>query len=91
MVQNPTPSFTSKFKFFEYTNDEVTKSFEKNVLKEMNKAFQLKFLQGIGYSHTKFLQGSGLKYLENSAVLARVRLQAVTEKGRFRVIFFGTS
>jgi len=39
MVQNPTPSFTSKFKFFEYTNDEVTKSFEKNVLKEMNKAF----------------------------------------------------
>jgi hypothetical protein len=39
MVQNPTPSFTSKFKFFEYTNDEVTKSFEKNILKEMNKAF----------------------------------------------------
>ena len=39
MVQNPTPSFTSKFKFFEYTNNEVTKSFEKNVLKEMNKSF----------------------------------------------------
>jgi len=39
MIQNPTPNFTPKFKFFEYTNDEVTKSFEKNVLKEMNKAF----------------------------------------------------
>ena len=39
MKQNPTPSFTPKFKFFNYTEDEVTKSFEKNILKEMNKAF----------------------------------------------------
>ena len=51
----------------------------------------MKFLQGIGYRHTKFLQGSGLEYLEKSAVLARVRFRAITEKGRFRVIFFGTS
>ena len=87
MIQNPTPSFAPKYNFFNYADDEVTKSFEKNILKEMNKAFQLKFLQGIGYKHTKFLQGSGLEYLENSAVLARVRLQAVTKKGRFRVIF----
>ena len=39
MVQNPTPSFTAKFKFFEYLDNEVPRSFEKNVLKEMNKAF----------------------------------------------------
>jgi hypothetical protein len=39
MVQNPTPSFVPKFNFFNYTEDEVTKSFEKNILKEMNKAF----------------------------------------------------
>ena len=39
MVQNPTPSFAPKFNFFNYTEDEVTKSFEKNILKEMNKAF----------------------------------------------------
>ena len=39
MKQNPTPNFGSKFKFFEYLDNEVPKSFEKNVLKEMNKAF----------------------------------------------------
>ena len=39
MVQNPTPSFVPKFNFFNYTEDEVTKSFEKNILKEMNKSF----------------------------------------------------
>ena len=39
MIQNPTPSFVPKFNFFNYTEDEVTKSFEKNILKEMNKAF----------------------------------------------------
>ena len=39
MKQNPTPNFGSKFKFFEYLDNEVPKSFEKNILKEMNKAF----------------------------------------------------
>ena len=39
MIQNPTPSFAPKYNFFNYADDEVTKSFEKNILKEMNKAF----------------------------------------------------
>ena len=44
-------------------------------------------MQGIGLRITKFLRPFGLEYLENSAVLARVRFRAVTGKGRFRGIF----
>ena len=34
MKQNPTPNFGSKFKFFDYLDNEVPKSFEKMYYKK---------------------------------------------------------